>query len=110
MMRIVKEYDDAVRALSKPELEGFIRFGSPEHYTIGILSKLLAQFALAYPDVLVEMRCENSDVIKDAVDNGEHDVGICNCSDHTQQCSAGFKNCWIRKWAACIAGLKYRTS
>ncbi|MBA3008704.1 MAG: hypothetical protein FP812_00445, partial [Desulfobacula sp.] len=35
------------------------------------------RFALAYPDVLVEMRCENSDVIKDAVDKGELDVGIC---------------------------------
>jgi len=49
-MKIVKEHDDAVRALSKPDLEGFIRFGSPEHYTVGILPKLLARFALAYPD------------------------------------------------------------
>jgi len=76
-MRIVKEHDDATRALSKPDLEGFIRFGSPEHYTIGILPKLLARFALTYPDVLVEMRCENSDEIKEAVDKGELDVGIC---------------------------------
>jgi len=76
--RIVKEHDDAVRALSKPDLEGFIRFGSPEHYTIGILPKLLARFAAAYPDVLVEMRCENSDVIKQAIDKGELDVGICS--------------------------------
>ena len=76
-MRIVKEHDDAIRALSKPDLEGFIRFGSPEHYTIGMLPNLLARFASAYPDVLVEMRCENSDVIKEAVDKGELDVGIC---------------------------------
>ena len=75
--RIVKEHDDAIRALSKPDLEGFIRFGSPEHYTVGILPKLLVQFALAYPDILVEMRCENSDEIKEAVDKGELDVGIC---------------------------------
>jgi DNA-binding transcriptional LysR family regulator len=76
-MRIVKEHDDAVRALSKPDLEGFIRFGSPEHYTAGILPRLLARFAVAYPDVLVEMRCDNSDKIKDAVDRGELDIGIC---------------------------------
>ena len=76
-MRIVKEHDDAIRALSKPDLEGSIRFGSPEHYTVGILPKLLARFALTYPDVLVEMRCENSDVIKKAVDKGELDIGIC---------------------------------
>ncbi len=76
-LRIVKEHDDAARALSKPDLEGFLRVGSPEHYTVGILPKLLARFASIYPDVLVEMRCENSDVIKDAVDKGELDVGIC---------------------------------
>jgi len=76
-MRIVKEHDDAVRALSKPNLEGFIRFGSPEHYTVGVLPKLLARFASSYPDVLVEMRCENSDKIKEAIDKGELDIGIC---------------------------------
>jgi len=75
--RIVTEHDEAVRALSTPNLEGFIRFGSPEHYTVGTLPKLLARFALAYPDVVVEMRCENSDQIKEAVDKGELDVGIC---------------------------------
>ncbi|MCG8643013.1 MAG: LysR substrate-binding domain-containing protein [Desulfobacterales bacterium] len=76
-LRMVKDHDEAVRALSKPDLEGFIRFGSPEHYTIGMLPKLLARFATAYPDVLVEMKCENSDVIKAAVDTGALDVGIC---------------------------------
>jgi len=75
--RIVKEHDEAVLALSKPGLRGFIRFGSPEHYTAGVLPKLLARFASSYPDVLVEMRCENSDKIKEAVDNGELDIGIC---------------------------------
>lgn len=75
--RIVREHDDAVLALSKPGLQGFIRFGSPEHYTAGILPKLLARFAASYPDVLVEMRCENSDVIKAAVETGDLDIGIC---------------------------------
>ncbi len=76
-MRIVREHDDAVAALSKPNLEGYIRFGSPEHYTAGVLPQLLARFARSYPDVTVEMRCENSDVIKDYVDTGELDLGIC---------------------------------
>ena len=76
-MRIVKEHDEAVASLSKPNLEGSIRFGSPEHYTTGLLPNLLARFSQSYPDVTVEMRCENSDVIKAAVDAGELDVGIC---------------------------------
>ena len=75
--RIVKEHDDAVMALSKPALKGLIRFGSPEHYTTGVLPTLLARFAASYPDVLVEMRCENSDVIKAAVEKGELDIGLC---------------------------------
>lgn len=75
--RIVKAHDDAVLALSKPGLKGFIRFGSPEHYTTGVLPKLLARFASSYPDVLVEMRCDNSDKIKQAVDKGVLDIGLC---------------------------------
>jgi len=73
--RIVKEHDAAVAALAKPGLQGRIRFGSPEHYTVGVLPGLLARFAASYPDVLVEMRCENSDQIKAAVDKGLLDPG-----------------------------------
>lgn len=76
-MRIVKEHDEAVSALSSPNLEGFIRFGSPEHYTAGILPRLMARFSASYPDVVVEMRCENSDRIKAAIDTGNLDIGIC---------------------------------
>jgi len=75
--RMVKAHDDAVMALSKPALKGFIRFGSPEHYTAGVLHKLLACFASSYPDVLVEMRCENSDKIKESIDKKELDIGLC---------------------------------
>jgi DNA-binding transcriptional LysR family regulator len=75
--RIVKEHGDAVIALSKPALRGVIRFGSPEHYTTGVLPKLLARFASSYPEVRVEMRCENSDQIKRAVDEGKLDIGLC---------------------------------
>lgn len=75
--RIVKEHDDAVRALTKPALKGHIRFGSPEHYTTGVLPTLLSRFAASYPDVIVEMRCENSDVIKKAIEKGDLDIGLC---------------------------------
>ncbi len=76
-MRIIREHDEAVAALTTPNLEGHIRFGSPEHYTAGVLPDLLARFSKSYPDVTVEMRCENSDVIKDRVDKGTLDLGIC---------------------------------
>ena len=75
-MRIVREHDDAVRALTGPDLEGTVRFGSPEHYTIGLLPGILARFALDYPDIQVKMACENSVDVKAAVDRGDLDVGI----------------------------------
>jgi len=75
--RIVKEHDAAVAAISNPGLQGRIRFGSPEHYTVGVLPGLLARFAASYPDVRVEMRCENSDRIKEAIDKGTLDIGLC---------------------------------
>ena len=75
--RIVKEHDEAVRALTKPALKGNIRFSSPEHYTTGVLPTLLSRFAASYPDVTVEMRCENSEVIKKAIENGDLDIGLC---------------------------------
>jgi len=75
--RIVKEHDAAVAAISSPGLQGRIHFGSPEHYTVGVLPGLLASFAASYPDVRVEMRCENSDRIKTAIDRGTLDIGLC---------------------------------
>lgn len=75
-MRIVREHDDAVRALTGPDLEGTVRFGSPEHYTIGLLPGILARFSRDFPDIVVEMQCENSADIKAAVDRGTLDVGL----------------------------------
>lgn len=75
--KIVAAHDEAVSALSKPGIKGHIRFGSPEHYTTGILPRVLARFAASYPEVLVEMHCENSDKIITAVDKGDLDIGIC---------------------------------
>ncbi len=94
-MRIIKERDEAVTALSKPDLEGHIRFGSPEHYTAGMLPKLLANFSKLYPDVTLEMHCENSDVIKAAVDAGKLDVGICTQISQGGQVIAHYPVVWV---------------
>lgn len=74
---IVKAHDEAVASLANSALRGVIRFGSPEHFTKGALPKLLARFATSRPEILVEMHCENSDLIKAAIDEGELDLGLC---------------------------------
>ncbi|WP_291329944.1 LysR substrate-binding domain-containing protein [Desulfovibrio sp. UCD-KL4C] len=82
---IIQSHDKAVMSLSTAKLKGIIRFGSPEHYTTGILPKLLAGFASAYPEVLIEMHCENSDIIKKRLDAGDLDLGLCtDLYDHGQ--------------------------
>jgi DNA-binding transcriptional LysR family regulator len=75
--RILKAHNEAVTVLSRPALSGRVRFGSPEHYTTGVLPTLLARFAAAYPDVQVEMQCENSALIKAGIEAGRLDVGLC---------------------------------
>jgi DNA-binding transcriptional LysR family regulator len=74
---IVQRHDDAVLSLAEARLEGVVRFGSPEHYTMGFLPRLLAGFAQSHPDVVVEMHCRTSDVVKKALDEGELDIGLC---------------------------------
>ena len=74
---IVRRHDDAVLSLSDAQLQGVIRFGSPEHYTMGLLPRLLAGFAQDHPDIIVEMHCRTSDVVKKGLDQGELDIGLC---------------------------------
>lgn len=74
---IVQRHDDAVLSLTDARLEGVIRFGSPEHYTMGLLPRLLAGFAQNHPDVIVEMHCWTSDMVKRGLDEGELDIGLC---------------------------------
>ncbi len=75
--KILSEHDLAVQRLSRPALKGSLCFGSPEHYTPRILPGLLSAFARSYPDIQVEMICENSPEIKKRVDLGEMDIGLC---------------------------------
>ena len=74
---IVQKHDEAVVSLSNAQLKGIIRFGSPEHYTTGILPRLLAGFAAAFPDVLIEMHCADSDLVQKSLDAGDLDLGLC---------------------------------
>ena len=74
---LVRSHDEAVVSLANAQLEGVIRFGAPEHYTIGVLPKLLVGFSRSYPDVLVKFQSKTSDMVRKAVEDGELDLGLC---------------------------------
>lgn len=93
--RIVKEHDEAVRALSLPDMTDTIRFGSPEHYTTAFLPRLLAQFSANYPEIVVEMHCKNSPQIKEDVASGKLDIGISSQILESEQVLANDPLVWV---------------
>jgi DNA-binding transcriptional LysR family regulator len=58
--RMLLLHDEAVSALSRPEMVGLVRLGSPDDYAARFLPSILARFAQAFPRVQVYVRCEPS--------------------------------------------------
>lgn len=49
--------DEARARLSTPDIEGQVRFGTPDLYAAYLLPSVLASFARAYPRIDIELRC-----------------------------------------------------
>ncbi len=58
--RLLKLHDEAVATLSRPDLFGLVRIGTPDDYVDRFLPEILARFARAFPRVQVEVNCETS--------------------------------------------------
>lgn len=58
--RLLKLHDEAVAALTRPDLSGRVRIGTPDDYVDRFLPDILARFARAFPRVQVEVLCETS--------------------------------------------------
>jgi len=58
--RLLKLHDEAVAALTRPELAGRVRIGTPDDYVDRFLPDILARFARAFPRVQVDVLCETS--------------------------------------------------
>ena len=55
--RLLKLHDEAVAALTRPDLFGLVRIGTPDDYVDRFLPEILARFARAFPRVQVEVNC-----------------------------------------------------
>lgn len=74
--RIFNLHDEALAAVSQPEISGLVKIGTPDDYAAGFLPQVLSDFAETHPNVEVEMRCEVSSKISAAFDKGEVDVAL----------------------------------
>lgn len=74
--RIINLHDEALAAVSEPEVTGLVKIGTPDDYAAGFLPQVLSDFAETHPNVEVEMRCEVSAKISRAFEKGEVDVAL----------------------------------
>lgn len=74
--RILSLHDEAMAAVSEPDIAGLVKIGTPDDYAAGFLPQVLSDFAETHPNVEVEMRCEVSAKICRAFDKGEVDVAL----------------------------------
>ncbi len=75
--RILKLHDEAMAAVARPEVSGRVRLGAPEDFSDRLLPEVLCRFAVAYPQVQVDVSCDPSPRLAAAMDRGELDLAVC---------------------------------
>jgi DNA-binding transcriptional LysR family regulator len=76
--RIIALNERAVAALTKPELEGRIRIGTPDDYAEQFLPGVLSRFSQSHPRIEVEVVCEVSLRLGERIEQDKLDLAIVN--------------------------------
>jgi DNA-binding transcriptional LysR family regulator len=79
--KILQTHKDACTALSRPDLIGRVRLGSPEDYTALFLPRILAGFADVHPNVQVTLTCEPTPRLVALLNKCELDIAILTAAD-----------------------------
>jgi DNA-binding transcriptional LysR family regulator len=79
--KILQAHNDACTALSRPELTGRVRLGSPEDYTSLFLPRILAGFNDVHPNVQVALTCEPTPGLVALLNKRELDIAILTAAD-----------------------------
>lgn len=72
--RLLSLHDEALTALTRPKLDGIVRFGAPEDYAAQFLPQVLKRFAAVHPLVRVEVYCDTTPELRQRHANGKLDV------------------------------------
>ncbi len=79
--RITRLNEEAVIALSAPELSGSIRLGLPDDYAERLLPPILASFARSHPKIEIDVHCMGSVRLTEKIAQGTIDLGIVTHAD-----------------------------
>lgn len=74
--RILKLHDEALAAITTPEMKGKVRLGAPDDYAERLLSNVLTRFSVSHPQVQVDVTCEPSHRLLESFDSGNLDLVI----------------------------------
>ena len=78
--RLLKLHDEAVAALTRPDLSGLVRIGTPDDYVGRFLPEILVRFARAFPRVQVEVNCEPSVTLRRMLAEDRIDLALITCA------------------------------
>lgn len=97
--RIIQLQWEAISRLREPDVEGEIRFGTPEDFATHYLPDVLARFRQHHPRVQLSVKCDLTLNLIDGFHRGEYDVIL---AKRDPQCVKGGTKVWREPlvWAA----------
>lgn len=82
---VLAAHADALAPFERPCLEGEVRVGVPDDYAAFVLTRSLRAFAEAHPRTRLEVRCEPSYALSEALAASELDVAVVTRPDDCAQ-------------------------
>ncbi|MCG7537707.1 LysR substrate-binding domain-containing protein [Pseudoalteromonas sp. OOF1S-7] len=83
--QLVRLHDDTLAHMRYSERTTLLRIGCPDDYADTILPKLVKQLHQHWPNLELEIHCMSSNRVKDALDQGELDLGIITRSPGSEE-------------------------
>lgn len=83
--RMLALQEEALRRFRGDELTGTVRVGIPDDYAASLLPVLFARFAETHPNVHLQVRCEQSGPLRNALSAGEVDLAVLSFGSQTEE-------------------------
>lgn len=74
--RMLTLNDEAMATMRHGPAPSSVRIGTPDDYATMLLPEILARFAAAYPDIAVEVVCDNSPDLVAEIEKGRYDLAL----------------------------------